>query len=197
MKEALLICLRIKGYARPALLAECLHADLTSALETLSAEQAIEETKIGLKLTPHGQALADEVSRAERQQADSEVLNMLYQRFTPLNAAFKALVSRWQMRNGQPNDHSDHSYDAAIFQELGLIDSKIKDILSNIPIARISEQYMRRFTVALERLTAGDLKYMAAPILDSYHTVWFELHEDLIRTSGKTRAEEARLGHAT
>jgi pyruvate,orthophosphate dikinase len=37
---------------------------------------------------------------------------------------------------------------------------------------------------------------MAAPLIDSYHTVWFELHEDLIFLANTTRAEEAAQGRA-
>jgi hypothetical protein len=44
---------------------------------------------------------------------------------------------------------------------------------------------------------AGDTTWLARPIIDSYHTVWFELHEELIAASGLTREEEARAGHAT
>ena len=38
--------------------------------------------------------------------------------------------------------------------------------------------------------------YIASPRVDSYHGVWFELHEDLIRLSGKTREEEVAAGRA-
>lgn len=37
---------------------------------------------------------------------------------------------------------------------------------------------------------------LTRPIMDSYHTVWFELHEELIGASGLTRDEEAAAGHA-
>ena len=37
---------------------------------------------------------------------------------------------------------------------------------------------------------------MAHPLRDSYHTVWFELHEELIRLSGRNRASEAAAGRA-
>jgi pyruvate,orthophosphate dikinase len=30
---------------------------------------------------------------------------------------------------------------------------------------------------------------LAAPLKDSYHTVWFELHEELIILSGRSRAD--------
>jgi pyruvate,orthophosphate dikinase len=33
-------------------------------------------------------------------------------------------------------------------------------------------------------------------MIDSYHTVWFELHEDLIGLAGLSRADEAAAGRA-
>jgi pyruvate, orthophosphate dikinase len=36
---------------------------------------------------------------------------------------------------------------------------------------------------------------IASPLKDSYHTIWFELHEELIHLAGRNRAtEEARSG---
>jgi pyruvate,orthophosphate dikinase len=37
---------------------------------------------------------------------------------------------------------------------------------------------------------------VASPRVDSYHSIWFELHEDLILLSGRTRAEEVAAGRA-
>jgi pyruvate,orthophosphate dikinase len=33
---------------------------------------------------------------------------------------------------------------------------------------------------------------MASPLKDSYHTVWFEYHEELIALCGRNRLEEER-----
>ena len=49
---------------------------------------------------------------------------------------------------------------------------------------------------ALGKIRAGDLRYVAAPDLESYHSVWFELHQDLIGLLGTTRAREAAAGRA-
>jgi pyruvate,orthophosphate dikinase len=36
---------------------------------------------------------------------------------------------------------------------------------------------------------------IASPLKDSYHTIWFELHEELIHLAGRDRAtEEAKSG---
>jgi VIT1/CCC1 family predicted Fe2+/Mn2+ transporter len=43
---------------------------------------------------------------------------------------------------------------------------------------------------------AGDSAWLLKPLIDSYHTVWFELHEDLIGLAGHTREAEAASGRA-
>jgi pyruvate,orthophosphate dikinase len=56
--------------------------------------------------------------------------------------------------------------------------------------------YPGRFAHAIEQVKAGDHTFIARPITDSYHTVWFELHEDLIGLLGLSRHEEAASGRA-
>jgi pyruvate,orthophosphate dikinase len=43
---------------------------------------------------------------------------------------------------------------------------------------------------------AGDHRFVASPRVDSYHSVWFELHEDVIRLAGRTREDEVAAGRA-
>ena len=57
-------------------------------------------------------------------------------------------------------------------------------------------RYADRLTGALAAAVEGDGQMVAHPIRDSYHTVWFELHEELIRLSGRNRADEAAAGRA-
>jgi hypothetical protein len=47
--------------------------------------------------------------------------------------------------------------------------------------------YARRFAAALARARAGERRWVDGTGLDSCHTVWFELHEDLIATLGLNR----------
>ena len=49
---------------------------------------------------------------------------------------------------------------------------------------------------ALDATRAGDQRFVASPRADSYHGVWFELHEDLIRLADRTREAEAEAGRA-
>jgi len=43
---------------------------------------------------------------------------------------------------------------------------------------------------ASHALVAGEHTWLTRPTVDSYHTVWFELHEDLLATLGRTRSDE-------
>ena len=51
--------------------------------------------------------------------------------------------------------------------------------------------YGFRLSSALERVLAGDSAFVTDS-LESYHTVWFQLHEDLLVTLGISRDEERR-----
>ena len=42
----------------------------------------------------------------------------------------------------------------------------------------------------MEHLQRGDEKYLVSVTLDSYHTIWFQFHEELIEMAGRTRADE-------
>ena len=50
-------------------------------------------------------------------------------------------------------------------------------------------RYGDRLSVALEKLDE-DPRYFVSPQVDSYHTVWFECHEDFLLTLGRTRRGE-------
>ena len=58
------------------------------------------------------------------------------------------------------------------------------------------QPYSTRLTAASGRVQAGDSDWLLKPLIDSYHTVWFELHEELISVCGLTRLDEAAAGRA-
>jgi len=51
--------------------------------------------------------------------------------------------------------------------------------------------YPDRFRAALERVDRGQRNWVDGSRIDSCHTVWFELHEDLLSTLGLERGEGA------
>jgi hypothetical protein len=49
--------------------------------------------------------------------------------------------------------------------------------------------YRTRLLAALEKAEAGNIQWVSSPTIESYHTLWFELHEDLLRLLGRLRSE--------
>ena len=116
----------------------------------------------------------------------------LYQAFLALDPELKAACTDFQVRGDQSlNDHTDPDYDAAVIARLGKINQRAQPI-----VAELSEAFDRfghygpRLDHALSRVVAGEINWFTKPSLDSYHEVWFELHEDLLVTLGIDRATE-------
>jgi hypothetical protein len=49
--------------------------------------------------------------------------------------------------------------------------------------------YAQKLLAALEAAEDGDREWVSDVRRESYHTVWFELHEDLLRIMGRAREE--------
>lgn len=115
-----------------------------------------------------------------------------YDRFEIVNRQLLALMTRWQTLEigGQsvPNDHSDAVHDERVIDELDKLHERALPILQAFAEfeARLAI-YPELLEAALDRVTDGDMDYMSGVRVPSYHTVWFEMHEDLLRLLGRVR----------
>jgi pyruvate,orthophosphate dikinase len=108
-------------------------------------------------------------------------------------------MTAWQLKSdGIANDHGDADYDRAVLQRLADLHFRVGPLMQRL--AQVSARlagYGVRLARAAARVAAGDHGYVARIIADSYHTVWFELHKELISLAGLNHEAEARAGHAT
>jgi hypothetical protein len=122
-------------------------------------------------------------------------LRVAYERFLPLNADLLRLCNDWQVRpGGVANDHTDVEYDWACIDRLRELHDKTS------PVARTMTRAVERFgsyrtrlRTALERVEEGDVEWLTSPRFDSYHTVWMQLHEDLLLALGLDRSGEPEI----
>ena len=185
--------LRIKGRATADTLATALEADIGDVIEQCEREGLVESTRVGYRVTDAGRERVEQSYAAEREQAEALVIDV-YETFLPINDEVKQIVTDWQMRlvDGQIvlNDHSDRSHDDGVIARLHDIDADAAPALESLAVELPRfDVYVRRLRRALAEIRAGDHTMVAAPIKDSYHTVWFELHEDLLLLSGRERKE--------
>jgi hypothetical protein len=144
-----------------------------------------------LRLSPEGRVRLDELLASERSSVDSSVIACAYSEFRSVNAEFKALVTDWQLKNGQPNTHEDPVYDAAVLARLDEVHQRVTPIVAaaSAELPRLG-RYAEKLQSALDRVHAGETMWLSRPLIDSYHTVWFELHEEMILAAGLTREAE-------
>ncbi|CAG4908066.1 MULTISPECIES: hypothetical protein [Acidithrix] len=166
-----------------------------SAFKTAQAEGLIVGARGNFMLTPSGhQHLNESYAVVFKDLRENEALNKSYERFEVINKRLLALFTAWQSvtkaGTSVPNDHSDFEYDNRIFDDLGGIHERSQPI-----IAAFSKEvprfalYEERLSDAYDKVLSGQSEYVSGVRIDSYHTIWFELHEDLLRLLGRTREE--------
>jgi hypothetical protein len=193
---------RLKGRVSPADLAATLDDDLgdiTKIVEQLTTSGLLVEGTT-LRISPSGRARLDVLLGEEREGVDSAAVAAAYDDFRTVNPEFKTLVTDWQLKGGpegKPNAHDDAEYDAAVLARLDDVHRRVVPVIeaAATQLPRLSA-YLAKLRAALNKVKAGEIAWLTRPVIDSYHTVWFELHEELILATGLTREEAARSGDA-
>ncbi|KKC01966.1 winged helix DNA-binding protein [Mycobacterium nebraskense] len=199
---AVLQAVRLKGRVRPADLAATLNedlADVTTIVEQLTAAGLLADGAT-VRITPAGRERLAALLGEERSAVDRAAMAAAYDDFRSVNADFKSVVTDWQLKGGPggtPNTHDDAKYDAAVLTRLDDVHARVLPIIevAAAQLPRLSA-YSAKLVVALGKVRDGETAWLTRPLIDSYHTVWFELHEELISAVGLTRAEAARSGDA-
>ncbi|MET0474455.1 MAG: MarR family transcriptional regulator [Mycobacterium sp.] len=145
-----------------------------------------------VRLTADGRARLGELLAAERAAVDPAAANRVYDGFGAINVDFKSVLSQWQADKAGPR-----AQDAAVavLARIGELHRAVVPVIEAAAelVPRL-DGYAGRLDAARRLAEAGDMGWLTRPLVDSYHTVWFELHEELIGLSGRTRADEAESG---
>lgn len=142
--------------------------------------------------TPEGTAAAGELLRLPSGSDVRPEFDNLFDAFLPINRRLRDVCSAWQSRaDGTPNDHTDAAYDDSVRDRLDDVHSAIGPVLRRLAaLAPRFAGYRARLQGALDKFDDGEWGWLASPLMDSYHTVWMHLHQELILTLGLTRAED-------
>jgi hypothetical protein len=197
---AVLRVVRLKG--RPATADVAAAAGISeqeaeSALGELAGSGTLKEANGRYMLDPSAKERLQELLDEERGSIDQDRLRSLYEQFDQHNTELKEIMHAWQLRDGEPNDHSDATYDQGVVDRLSTLHQNFAPLADQVAevVPRL-QPYPQRFASALEKVQGGDHSWIAKPIADSYHTVWFEFHEELIEALGLSREAEAASGRA-
>jgi pyruvate,orthophosphate dikinase len=169
----------------------CRPDEVEAVLAELAGDGLLACRRDRYSLTPEGRVAAAKLQAAERAALDKTFLDGLYARFDEVNTPVKEAITAWQLRpDGQLNDHRDREYDDSVMDRILVLHDQAEAVIASgaDQLGRLS-RYSERLSGALRRTRQGDEAWLTSPLLDSYHSIWFELHEDLIRLCGRTREE--------
>jgi pyruvate,orthophosphate dikinase len=181
--------LGLKGLATAERVAAVLDADagaVEAELRAAAEAGLVRETPRGFAMLPAGREAVLEALAAERAAIDPAAIDAAFAAFDALDREFKALVSSWQQ--AAPAE-ADAAWAAAL-SGLEQLHARLGPVVAQAAgLAPRLAPFAGRFEQALAAVRAGDRSMLASPLKESYHTVWFELHEELIALSGRRREE--------
>ena len=186
--------LSIKGSAPPDALDG-------AVAERLVAAGLVELHNGSYRLTARGKTEGQALFAADHARWGAARADAALADFHALDRRMKEVVTAWQLREEGGvqvlNDHSDAAYDASVLRRVAALHEDMAKWMSSLQGAPPQLYFYReRLARALARARGGDSRFVASPRVDSYHGVWFELHEELILLAGRTRSEEAAAGRA-
>ena len=170
-------------------------ATVQKALDWAEAGRRVAQAGDRYMLTaPAQMALRMEYSRFYGDLQASPTMLAAYDQFEKINSELKQLITDWQTvevgGNRIANDHANKDYDRRIIDRLGGLQERFEPILKRMAaeVPRLAI-YGAMLLSALEKAEDGDISWVSDATIESYHTVWFEMHEDLLRILGKVREE--------
>jgi hypothetical protein len=170
--------------------------EIEAALGSLVIDGSVIAARGSFMIAPAGRAALDAAypSAYAGPRSSPAVAEAMDAFETGVNKQVLALTTDWQTRDvdGEPvpNDHGDPDYDAAIVDRLARVHERTAKVLRPLVDADpLVDRFLDRVGTALSRAEGGETDYVSGIRVDSVHTVWFQMHEHLLRLTGRERPE--------
>ncbi|WP_072805916.1 hypothetical protein [Rhodococcoides yunnanense] len=170
--------------------------DVKSALERAVSDGTALAARGKYMISPAGRSALDDAYPQwfAKERSDAEIASAMDSFESGVNKQVLSLTTAWQTTEvageRQPNDHSDTAYDDKIIDKLGTVLDRTAAILAPLIAAQPSvDRFLGRIADALTRAEDGELDYVSSVRIDSFHTVWFQMHEHILRITGRERDE--------
>ena len=170
-------------------------AEVRAVLDEAVAKGRAARSGEGYALLPAARvALDGAYSRLYAAQRADAAFVAAYERFEAINRDLKTLMTAWQTIeiDGESvlNDHANKGHDDRLIDRLGGLHERAEAVLRQLAagLPRLA-LYAGTLDAALEKAEDGAIEWVSGARIESYHTLWFELHEDLLRILGRTRQE--------
>lgn len=165
----------------------------TVVVERLVAAELVTVKGRFLALTPQGRERHTAWARVAHGGQAYDALVRFYDGFGELNHELLHICTAWQvLPSGAANDHRDRAYDWRIIDRVSRLHERAAPRVVRVArdVERFGEHARRLRRAHRELVDEGNGEWLTGTTVDSYHTVWNQLHEDLLLALGRNRAEE-------
>ena len=139
-------------------------------------------------ITPAGRAANEEWARLPAGSEAETAAKEAYERFLALDLQVKEIVTTWQLEGGSGESFSAEEW--KLVDRLSQVHQKTGFLRRLSEVAPRFGNYRTRLSGALQQLEDGNRPFLSGLMVDSYHTVWWQLHEDLLAALGIARSDD-------
>lgn len=146
----------------------------------------------GWRITDQGRAVdAEAVATQLTETGCRAAVEAAFGRFERLNPLALEACTAWQLRTVDGatvvNDHLDRRYDTQVLRKIASVEQHGQEVCNDLAsVLDRFEGYGPRLRDASRRALAGEWE-LVSEHPDSFHSLWFQLHEDLLVTLGRPR----------
>jgi hypothetical protein len=142
-------------------------------------------------ITAAGKAAHAEWARLADGTEEHAAARSAYDQFLLFDKHIKQLTTEWQLMSAGSRSDGFSAEDWKLIDRLIAVHEKAGASLG--ALGRVVPRfagYRPRLRHALQQLEEGDSKWFSGLTCDSYHTVWWQLHEDLLIALGISRSDD-------
>ena len=155
--------------------------DDETLVRPLLAAGLVAQASRGVRVTIAGRDANAVWARLAPGSEEEATVRRAYEAFLGLNRELIRICHDWQQQPG----------DWKVVDRLTTLHERAAPILTRVTRAHLRfETYRPRLRTALLRVDEGEQEWFTSPRCDSYHTVWMQLHEDVLLALGVERSSE-------
>jgi phosphohistidine swiveling domain-containing protein len=160
--------------------------DVQDTLASLSATGLIENGPV-IAPTNAGIDALEDWYHADRSALEDPQREQVIERFRPLDVELKRVASAWQ----DAASAEDWNRRMEVIEALTTLHGRTVEFVNSYAVSVPRwKDYMDRLGRAYARVLDGDTGYVVGVRVDSYHTIWSQFHEDLLRLVERERDPE-------
>lgn len=160
-------------------------ATVETTLDSLADEGHVEADAGFYYLTDAGEDRLTTLLQERFAPEEREQLREALEDFERLDDRMKTLASEWQSLDVADRDAAG----TETVESLAALHADLEDWLDGLDgaLGAAYAHYAESLAEALAAIRDGQAAYFTGTEVDSYHEVWFDLHDDLLRTLGEDR----------